>query len=1430
MPFCLRLLYPYIDSFPRFSTFDCPFVFVFCTPIVTFFHFWLPLCLRLLYPYIDSFPGFSTFDCPFVFVFCTPILTVSLVFVFCTTFDCPSTFLPFCLRLLYPYSDSFPRFSTFDCPFVFVFCTPILTVSLVFPLLIALLSSSSVPLYWQFPSFFHFWLPFCLRLLYPYIDSFPRFSTFNCPFVFVFCTPILTVSLVFPLLIALLSSSSVPLYWHVFPLLIAPLSSSSVPLYWQFPSFFHFWLPLCLRLLYPYIDSFPRFSTFDCPFVFVFCTPIVTVSLVFPLLIAPLSSSSVPLYWQFLSFFHFWLPFCLRLLFPYIDSFPGFSTFDCPFVFVFCTPILTVSLVFPLLIAPLSSSSVPLYWQFPSFFHFWLPFCLRLLYPYIDSFPRFSTFDCPLSSSSVPLYWQFPSFFHFWLPLCLRLLYPYIDSFPRFSTFDCPFVFVFCTPIVTVSLVFPLLIALLSSSSVPLYWQFPCFSTFDCPFVFVFCTPILTVSLVFPLLIALLSSSSVPLYWQFPWFFHFWLPLCLRLLYPYIDSFPRFSTFDCPFVFVFCTPILTVSLVFPLLIALLSSSSVPLYWQFPSFFHFWLPFCLRLLYPYIDSFPRFSTFDCPFVFVFCTPIVTVSLVFPLLIAPLSSSSVPLYWQFPSFFHFWLPFCLRLLYPYIDSFPRFSTFDCPFVFVFCTPILTVSLVFPLLIAPLSSSSVPLYWQFPWFFHFWLPLCLRLLYPYIDSFPRFSTFDCPFVFVFCTPILTVSLVFPLLIAPLSSSSVPLYWQFPSFFHFWLPLCLRLLFPYSDSFPGFSTFNCPFVFVFCTPILTVSLVFPLLYPYIDSFPRFSTFDCPFVFVFCPWLPLCLRLLYPYSDSFPRFSTFDCPFVFVFCTPILTVSLVFPLLIAPLCSYPYIDSFPSVPLYWQFPSFFHFWLPFCLRLLYPYSDSFPRFSTFDCPFVFVFCTPILTVSLVFPLLSSSSVPLYWQFPWFFHFWLPLCLRLLYPYIDSFSRFSTFDCPFVFVFCTPILTVSLVFPLLIAPLSSSSVPLYWQFPWFFHFWLPFCLRLLYPYIDSFPGFSTFDYPFVFVFCTPILTVSLVFPLLIALLSSSSVPLYWQFPWFFHFWLSLCLRLLYPYIDSFPGFSTFDCPFVFVFCTPILTVSLVFPLLIALLSSSSVPLYWQFPWFFTFDCPFVFVFCTPILTVSLVFPLLIALLSSSSVPLYWQFPSFFHFWLPFCLRLLYPYIDSFPGFSTFDCPFVFVFCTPILTVSLVFPLLIAPLSSSSVPLYWQFPWFFHFWLPLCLHLLYPYIDSFPGFSTFDCPFVFVFCTPILTVSLVFPLLIALLSSSSVPLYWQFPSFFHFWLPFCLRLLCPYIDSFPGFSTFDCLFVFIFCTPILTVSLVFPLLIAPSIFSNVYLQIRHHHHFIECILFSPWCSWIIAHLA
>jgi hypothetical protein len=116
---------------------------------------------------------------------------------------------------------------------------------------------------------------------------------------------------------------------------------------------------------------------------------------------------------------------------------------------------------------------------------------------------------------------------------------------------------------------------------------------------------------------------------------------------PYIDSFPRFSTFDWPFVFVFCSPILTVSLVFPLLIALLSSSSVPLYWQFPSFFHFWLPFCLRLLCPYIDSFPRFSTFDCPFVFVFCTPILTVSLVFPLLFALLSSSSVPLSWQFPS---------------------------------------------------------------------------------------------------------------------------------------------------------------------------------------------------------------------------------------------------------------------------------------------------------------------------------------------------------------------------------------------------------------------------------------------------------------------------------------------------------------------------------------------------------------------------------------------------------------------------------------------------------------------------------------------------------------------------------------------------------------------------------------------------------------
>jgi hypothetical protein len=155
----------------------------------------------------------------------------------------------------------------------------------------------------------------------------------------------------------------------------------------------------------------------------------------------------------------------------------------------------------------------------------------------------------------------------------------------------------------------------------------------------------------------------------------------------------------------------------------------------------------------------------------------------------------------------------------------------------------------------------------------------------------------------------------------------------------------------------------------------------------------------------------------------------------------------------------------------------------------------------------------------------------------------------------------------------------------------------------------------------------------------------------------------------------------------------------------------------------------------------------------------------------------------------------------------------------------------------------------PYVVKFSRLSIFDCPFgilwrLFVLCLvyPMLPVSLDCPFLIAPLVFSDVylscvlcTLCCQFLWIIYLWLPlwYSLTFICPvscvpYVDSFSGLYIFDCPFsilwsLFVLCLvyPMLPISLDCVFLIAPLVFSDVYLS---------CVLSTLCCQFLwIVHL-
>jgi uncharacterized membrane protein len=181
---------------------------------------------------------------------------------------------------------------------------------------------------------------------------------------------------------------------------------------------------------------------------------------------------------------------------------------------------------------------------------------------------------------------------------------------------------------------------------------------------------------------------------------------------------------------------------------------------------------------------------------------------------------------------------------------------------------------------------------------------------------------------------------------------------------------------------------------------------------------------------------------------------------------------------------------------------------------------------------------------------------------------------------------------------------------------------------------------------------------------------------------------------------------------------------------------------------------------------------------------------------------------------------------------PMLSDSLDCPFVITPLVFSNVylscvfcTLCCQFLWIVYFWLPLwyCLTFICPVscvpsVASFSGLSIFECPFgihwrLFVLC-------LVYPMLpVSLDCIFLLPLWYS--------LTFICPVSCvPYVTSFSGLYILDWPFgflwrLFVLCLvyPMLSDSLDCPFVIAPLVFSNVYLS---------CVLCTLCCQilWIV----
>ena len=1324
-----------------------------------------------------------------------------LCFLFCLSSSC---ILPLQFSLTFIYVAIVSGLFILDCPYSFLWRLFMLPLSLYCPFLIAPTVSSHVYLCFHCLWIVHSWLPLQFFLTFIYVAIVSGLSILDYPYSFRSHLLMLPLSLDCPFSIAPTVSSDVYLCCHC--LWIAPTVSSDVY--------------LCFHCLWIVLSWLPL----QFPLTFIYVAIVSGLPLQFP------------------------------LTFIYVAIVSGLFILDCP-SFLSRLFMFPLSLDCPFLIAPTVSSHVYLCCHCLLIVHSWLPLQFSLTFIYVAIVSGLFILDYPTVSSHVYLCCQCLWIVHSWLPLQFSLTF--ICCCPL--SLDCPYSFLSRLFMLPLSLDCPFLIAPTVSSHV--YLCCHCLLIvhswlplhFPLTFIYVpivswlsldLCPFLILMPLQFPLTfiyVAIVSwlsfliaptLSHVYLCCHCLWIVHSWLPLQFPPTFLYVVNVSGLSILDCPYsflsrlfivsgLFILDCPynFLSPLFMFPL------SSWLPL--QFPLTFiyvvhclcllsilvHSWLPLQFPLTFIYVAIVSGLSILDCPYSFLSRLFMLPLSLDCPFLIAP------------TVFSHVYLCAIVSWL----------SILDLWFSRLFMLPL---SLGCPFLIAPTVSSHVYLCCHCLWIVHSWLPLQFPLTFIYVAIVSGLSILDCPYSFLsrlfmlplslYC-PFLIAPTVFPLsltrlfmlplsldcpfLIAPTVCSHVYLCCHCLCIVHSWLPLQFPLTFIYVAIVSVLSVLDCPYSFLSRLFMLPLSLDCPFLIASTVSSHLYLCCHC--LLIVHSWLPLQFSLTFICVAIVSGLFILDCPYSFLWRLFMLPLSLYCPFLIAPTVS-------SHVYLCCHCLLIVHSWLPLQFPLTFIYVAIVSRLSILDCPYSFLSRLCMLPLSLDCSFLIAptvfSHVYLCCHCLWIVHYWLPLQFSLTFINVAIVSGLSILDCPYSFLWRLFMLPLSLdcpysflwrlfMFPLsldcpfLIAPTVSSHVYLCCHCLLIVHSWLPLQFSLTFIYVAIVSGLFILDYPTV----------------------SSHVYLCCQ-------WLSIhCpysfLSRLFVAIVS--GLFILDCPYSFLSRLFMLPLSLDCPFLIAPTVSSHVYLCchcllivhsWQLPlhfpltfiyvpivsWLSILDCPYSFLSRLFMLPLSLDCPFLIAPTVSSHVYLCCHCLLIVHSWLPLHFPLTFIYVSIVSGLSILDCPYSFLPRLFMLSMSLDCPFLIAPTVFSHVYLCCHCLWIVHSWLPLQFSLTFIYVSIVSGLSILDCPYSFLWRLFMLPLSLDCPFLIAPTVSSHVYLCCHCLWIVHSWLPLQFPLTFIYVAIVSGLSILDCPYSFLSRLFMLPLSLDCPFLIAPTVFSHVYL--------------------------
>ena len=420
-------------------------------------------------------------------------------------------------------------------------------------------------------------------------------------------------------------------------------------------------------------------------------------------------------------------------------------------------------------------------------------------------------------------------------------------------------------------------------------------------------------------------------------------------------------------------------------------------------------------------------------------------------------------------------------------------------------------------------------------------------------------------------------------------------------------------------------------------------------------------------------------------------------------------------------------------------------------------------------------------------------------------------------------------------LSLSLDCPFLIAPTVSSHDYLYCHCLCIVHSWLPLQFPLTFIYVVNVSWLSILDCLYSFLSRLLMLPLSLDCPFMIAPTVLSGVYLCCHCLWIVHSWLPLRFSLTFIYVAIVSGLCILDCAYSF--RSHLFTI-------VSGLSILDCP--YSFLWRLfmlplSLDCPYSFLWRLFMLPLSLDCSFVIAPTVFSHVYLCchclwivysWLFLQFsltfiyvaivwiVHSWLPLQFSLTFIYIAIVWIVHSW-LPLQFPLRLFMLPLSLDCPFLIASTVFSHVYLCCHCLWIVHYWLPLQFPLTFIYVAIVSRLSILDCLYSFLSRLFMLPLSLDCPFLIAPTVSSHVYLcchcLWIVPTvsshvylcchcllIVHSWLPLHFPLTFIYVAIVSGLSILDCPYSFLPRLFMLSMSLDCPFLIAPTVFSHVYL--------------------------